>query len=359
LLGILMMRIAMISTPFVAVPPPRYGGTELIVDELVTGLAAAGHEVMLFATADSHPPAGVALRARFAGPIWPPEPYAELDHAAWAIEQILGDARRFDVVHAHVAAALPFAPLLEAPLVYTVHHDDGDDYARRRSLYARSRAQFVAISERQRRLMPELAQARVIHHGLDAARYRFGGGDGGYCAYLGRFAREKGVHVAIDAARAVGVPIRLGGAPHWKDGGYFEAQLLPRFALPGVTALGEVGGAEKRDLLADACALLFPIDWEEPFGLVMIEAMLSGTPVLAFGRGSVPEIVEDGVTGFICRDGVELATRLRNIGRFDRSACRRRALERWTTARMVRDHLTVYEQLETWVGDVRAAETVA
>jgi glycosyltransferase involved in cell wall biosynthesis len=353
------MRIAMISTPFVAVPPPRYGGTELIVAELVTGLAAAGHEVTLFATGDSRPPEQAELRARFDRAHWPPDPYVELDHAAFAVEEILADSRNYDVVHAHVPAALPFARMLDMPMVYTVHHDDGAEYVRLQALYRRSRAHFVAISARQRALMQELADARVIHHGLDAACHRFGAGDGGYCAFLGRFACEKGPHAAIDAARAAGVPIRLAGAPHWRDHDYFEREIGARLCRPGVAAIGEVGGKEKRDFLADACALLFPVDWEEPFGLVMIEAMLSGTPVLAFARGSVPEIVEDGVTGFICRDVDDMAARLRAIGRFDRAACRQRALERWTSARMVRDYVSLYEAVQSWVGDVRAAETVA
>jgi glycosyltransferase involved in cell wall biosynthesis len=355
------MRIAMISTPFVAVPPPRYGGTELVVSDLVTGLAAAGHEVTLFATGDSQPREGVAVRARFERASWPPDAYVELDHAAFAIEEILADPRPYDVVHTHVPAALPFASMIEAPMVYTVHHSDGEDYDRLRSLYRRSRAHFIAISERQRQLMQELAEARVIHHGIDPASQRFGDGGGGYCAFLGRFAREKGPHAAVDAARAAGVPLRMAGAAHWRDREYFDGELRARLELPGVTAVGEVGGADKRELLANACALLFPIDWEEPFGLVMIEAMLSGTPVLAFDRGSVPEIVDDGVTGFVCRDSDEMAARLRALatGRFDRAACRRRALERWTAARMVRDYVARYELVQAWVGDVRAAETVA
>jgi glycosyltransferase involved in cell wall biosynthesis len=352
------MRIAMVSTPFVSVPPPRYGGTELIVAELVRGLADAGHEVTLFATGDSRPPSGVELRALFARGVWPPQPDVERDHAAWATEQLLCDRRGFDVVHAHVPAMLTFAPLVDAPLVCTVHHDDGDDYARLRWLYERTRAQLVAISERQRQLMPALAGARVIHHGLDPERYRGGDGDGGYCAFLGRFAREKGVHSAIDVARAAAMPIRLGGRPHWHDGDYFEREVLPRLALPNVTCVGEVDGDAKRDLLARARALLFPVAWEEPFGLVMIEAMLSGTPVLAFARGAVPEVVDDGVTGFVCRDVGEMAARLRAIDGFDRAACRRRALERWASARMVGAHLALYEQLQ-WRSDGRAAQTLA
>jgi glycosyltransferase involved in cell wall biosynthesis len=353
------MRIAMISTPFVSVPPTRYGGTELIVGELCAGLVASGHEVTLFATGDSRPPPGVTLRARFARACWPPEPYVELDHAAWSVEQILADDA-CDIVHSHVPAALPFAPLLAAPLVHTVHHAAGPELARLAPLYMRSRAHHVTISHRQRELIPLLSRAQVIHHGLDPGRHRLGRGDGGYCAFVGRFARDKGVHVAIDVARRAGVPIRLGGKPHWCDGEYFEEQLADRLQLPGVTCLGEIDAACKLGLLARAQALLFPIDWEEPFGLVMIEAMLVGTPVLAFARGSVPEVVDHGVTGFICRDSDEMVARLGHIRGFDRARCRQRALARWTTARMVRDHLRLYQSLrpmvQQLVGDVRSAK---
>ena len=335
------VSIAMISTPFVSVPPRRYGGTELIVAELVRGLRALGHDVTLFATGDSHAPPGVTVRALFDTPVWPPQPYAELDHAGWAVEEILGDDVRFDVVHAHVPAALAFAAMFTAPLVHTVHHDAGDDYARVQSLYRRSRAQLVAISDRQRQLMPELGDAHVVHHGLDPEHYRFGAGDGGYCAFLGRFAREKGPHHAIDAARMGGVPIRLGGAPHWRDANYYDRELSWRLRTRGVVHLGEIGGAQKRELLAGAKAVLFPIAWEEPFGLVMIEAMLSGTPVLAFARGSVPEVVEDGVTGWVCRDVDEMAARLLAIDEFDRVACWRCVFERWIMSRMTRTVSTV------------------
>jgi glycosyltransferase involved in cell wall biosynthesis len=305
------------------------------------------------------PPPNVTLRARFARACWPPEPNCESEHAAWSIEQIAAAARPFDVVHAHVAAALPFAPFVDAPFVYTVHHDGGDELARRAPLYQRAQAQFVAISARQRELIDVPAPAVVIHHGLDPRRHRVGPGDGGYCAFLGRFSVEKGPHVAIDVARAAGLPIRLAGLPHWRDGDYFADHLADRLQLPDVFYVGEIGGAAKVDFLARARALLFPIDWEEPFGLVMIEAMLAGTPVLAFARGSVPEVVDDGITGFICRDGAALTARLRDLDGFDRARCRRRALERWTTARMVRDHLRLYHQLQRrmpkWVDDVRSA----
>ena len=180
------MRIAMISTPFVPVPPPQYGGTELIVSELVDGLTTRGHEVTLFTCGQSSAPCEV--RSLYDCARWPPDPYPELDHAAWSIEQILGSPREFDVVHAHIPAAVPFARLMDVPMVYTVHHERE---LRLVPLYQRASVQFVAISERQRMLAPELSAAMVIHHGLDPARYAFGAGQGGYVGFLGRFAARR------------------------------------------------------------------------------------------------------------------------------------------------------------------------
>jgi glycosyltransferase involved in cell wall biosynthesis len=217
----------------------------------------------------------------------------------------------------------------------------------------------VAISARQRDLVPEAEGAAVIHHGLSPGRCPFGDGGGGYALFLGRFARDKGVHLALDVARAAGVSLKLGGRPHWCDHSYYQDEVLPR--LGGAELVGEVGGAVKERLLGEAAALLFPIHWEEPFGLVMIEAMLAGTPVLALPRGSVPEVVEDGVTGFICRDEDEMAGRLRQVVRrgFDRRRCRARALQRWSACRMVREYLTLYRSLHAWESaDARSAARI-
>jgi glycosyltransferase involved in cell wall biosynthesis len=336
------MRIAMISTPFVAVPPPRYGGTELVVSELVDGLSAAGHDVTLFATGDSG--ARCERRALYPRAVWPPDPYAELDHAAWAVGEVIADGG-FEVVHAHVAAALPFVRFLHAPLACTVHHAHD---ARLSSLYRGARAHLVAISARQRALAPEIDGARVIHHGLSPSRYPPGDGAGGYAVFLGRLSREKGAHHAIDAARAVGMPVRLAGRPHAGDERYWRREVAPRLRGSSALALGEVGGARKLELLGAAAALLFPVEWEEPFGLVMIEAMLCGTPVLAFPRGAVAEVVEPGVTGYLCHGVADMARRLGAIASFDRRACRARAVERWSARRMVDEHVQLYEQLTSW-----------
>lgn len=221
------MRIALVSTPFVTVPPPRYGGTELVVAELAEGLVARGHDVTLFATLDSR--SSATVRGLYPRAVWPPNPHTELDHSAWAIEQILADADPFDVVHAHLPAALGYARLVDAAFVHTVHHERDE---RLTPLYARTagRAQLVAISARQRELAPELASAEVIHHGVTPTLYRFGRGDGGYVAFLGRFSAEKGVDAAIRGARAASLPIRLAGKPHCKDGVYFESRVRRRGA---------------------------------------------------------------------------------------------------------------------------------
>ena len=332
----------MLSTPFIPVPPPQYGGTELIVSELVDGLTARGHEIVLFTCGDSRAPC--EMRALYPSAKWPPEPYVELDHTAWAMEQIVHDPRRFDLVHAHLAAALPFARFVDVPFVYTVHHVRDEAFV---PLYQRAAARLIAISERQRELSPELQHAVVIHHGVDPARYPFGDGDGGYAAFLGRFASEKGPHHAIDAARLAGIPLMLAGEAHWKDRAYFDEHLRPRLDLPGVRSVGPVGGRLKANFLRQARALLFPIDWEEPFGLVMIEAMLAGTPVLAFGSGSVPEVIDEGVTGFICDSVEDMAARVRTLGRFDRRRCRARACERFSASRMVADHERLYRALSS------------
>jgi glycosyltransferase involved in cell wall biosynthesis len=335
------MRIALLSTCAVSVPPKAYGGTELVTAELAKMLTRLGHDVTVFATGDSHP-AG-ELRFRYATAVWPPDEQAELRHAAFAWGVIASGG--FDVVHAHQAPAIAFTALSTVPTVVTLHHERD---AKLVAFYQDfPGVTYVAISQRQAELMPELGVRQVVHHGLDASLYAPGDGDGGYCAFLGRLAAEKAPHVAIDAALAARVPLRLAGAPHWPDRPYFDAEIAPRLSAAGgaVAWVGEVTHGPKVELLRGARALLFPIQWEEPFGLVMIESMLVGTPVIAFARGAAPEVIEDGVTGFIVRDAAEMAFRLRHLDGFDRSRCRARAAERWTSLRMARDYERIYERV--------------
>jgi glycosyltransferase involved in cell wall biosynthesis len=282
------------------------------------------------------------LEATYAKPVWPPEPYSELAHAAWSMERVIADDRSYDVVHAHVPSALAFARMSSVPMVYTLHHDRNSALERYYQRFGHVSA--VAISRRQREQHPNFTTVEVVHHGLDPARYPIGPG-GPSVAFLGRIARDKGPHTAIDAARAAGLPIQLAGRPHWDDGDYFDAEIAPRLKLPQVSYLGEVGHVAKCKLLGEARALLFPIDWEEPFGLVLVEAMLCGTPVVAFNRGSVSEIINPGITGFFARDVADMAQLLHGpVGQIDRGRCRDHAAARFGRDRMVRDYVRTYER---------------
>jgi glycosyltransferase involved in cell wall biosynthesis len=341
-----MMRIALVSSCAVSVPPRAYGGTELVVAELAKNLTRLGHDVTTFATGDSEPAGRLAWR--FEKPVWPPYESAELRHAAYAWQAITATPGAFDIVHTHQAPSLALASIARSiRTVYTIHHCRDE---RLIELYRDfPDATYVAISQRQAQLIPEVPVDEIILHGLDPDLYEAGRGDGGYVAFLGRFAPEKGPHFAIDAARRAGVTLRMGGGVHPPDRVFFDRDVRPRLDNPigGIEWLGELSHVPKLSLLGGAQALLFPIDWEEPFGLVMIESMLVGTPVIGFARGSVPEVVEDGVTGFIVRDVAEMAERVRHLGSFDRARCRDRARERWSSLRMAREHELLYARIVT------------
>ncbi len=342
------MHVAMISTPFVAVPPRDYGGTELVVHELVEGLVERGHDVTLFATGDSS--TSGELRWLYPEAQWPPGMLSELNHASWALKEVAeGD---FDVVHVHCAAGLAFGRLMPGiPMVYTLHHERTKDLS---DFYPNfPEIHYVAISADQMRRAVQLPHMHVIHHGLDPAPYQWTAEPGDFVVFLGRFARVKGPHIAIDAAAAAGVPIRVAGETHKVDGEFGKVEVEPRLSLPHVTYLGNIGMKEKVPLLRDARALLAPIAWNEPFGLALIEAMLSGCPVVAFPRGSIPELVEQGVTGFVVRTAEELVTTIRPGGpldHFDRERCRARAVERFNRDRMVERYARLYERVAREAG---------
>ena len=339
------MRIAIVSTPFVAVPPHSYGGTELVVHELVEGLVEHGHDVVLFATQDSTTSA--ELRALYAEAQWPPQMLTDLNHVSWAMQQIV-EHGPFDIVHAHSAVALGCARLVpHVPVVYTIHHERD---AQLSAFYGHCpHVHYIAISHDQRRREVPLDRVDIIHHGLSPNNYEWthtAAGD--YVCFVGRFSRVKGPHTAIDVAARAGVPLRLAGGVHPPDEPWANAHLRDRMSEPHVQYVGVVGLEEKRPLLRDALALLAPIEWNEPFGLILIEAMLSGCPVVAFGRGSVPELIERGVTGFVAHDADEMVELIRPggpIDAFDRQRCRSRAVRRFGRDRMVAQHVALYERI--------------
>jgi glycosyltransferase involved in cell wall biosynthesis len=339
------MRIALISTPFLAVPPWRYGGTELIVHELAEGFVRLGHYVELFATGDST--SSAELRFVYPDAQWPPGTLTDLNHAAWAMQHVI-ERGPFDIIHAHSAVALAcsrFVP--HVPMIYTIHHSRDDQLSAFYRFY--QGAHYIAISRDQLSREVPLPHVDVIHHGLDPAKYYcVAKPTGDHVCFIGRYAYVKGPHTAIDAARAAGVPIRVAGEVHPPDEQWVEAELRSRLEQPHVVDLGPVGQSAKAPLLAHARALLAPIEWNEPFGLVLIEAMLSGCPVIAYARGSIPELIEDGVTGFVAKSFEHIVELIRPGGAvetFDRARCRQRAIERFSADRMVNDHVALYERV--------------
>ncbi|MDY7106702.1 MAG: glycosyltransferase [Actinomycetota bacterium] len=334
-------RIGLVAPPWVPVPPPEYGGTELVIDQLARGLAAAGHEVVLFTTGDATCPVHRGwFHARALGTT--ADQLGELAHVQVAYDAFAD----MDIVHDHTLLGPLWAPRvgLRAPLVTTMHSEMVPTLHTLYEVIGRDAA-VIAISHDQRRRADRVPIAAVIHHGIDVEHMPLGDGDGGYVVFLGRMSPAKGVHRAIAAARAAGRRIVI-AAKMWEptEHEYFRDVVEPILG-PDATYIGQVGGHHKQELLAGAAALVNPIRWPEPFGLVMIEALAAGTPVVAFAEGAAPEIVDHGRTGFLSADTEQMATDLGLVDTIDRAACRRAAIERFSTARMVADHVALYERL--------------
>ena len=335
------LRIGLIAPPWVQVPPPVYGGTELVIDLLARGLAASGHEVVLFTTGDSpcpverrwHYPAALGTTSQLV---------AELAHVHAAYREL----RDVDVIHDHTLTGPTWAELSAGvPVVTTAHGPFTEELQGFYAVAARRGASVIAISHHQRGTALEVPIACVIHHGIEVDRIPMGAGDGGYVLFLGRMHPDKGAHRAIAAARAAGHRI-LVAAKMWEpaERRYFAECVEPLLGSDAIY-LGECGGQEKVELLGGASALLNPIRWPEPFGLVMPEALACGTPVVGFGEGAAPEIIDHGHTGFLCDDDDDLADKLTAIEHIDRGACRDAAASRFSVPRMVDDHVALYRHL--------------
>lgn len=337
------LRIAMIAPPYFALPPTAYGGIEAVVADLVDDLTLAGHHVTLIGAG----PQGTRA-ARYV-PTFPDPPSARLGdplievlHAARAAEII--DNGHFDVVHDHTLAGPLLARGTLPPTVATVHGPaDGEmaDYYRALG----STVALIGISEAQRRLAPDLGWLDVVHNGIRVETFPFQRDKEPFALFLGRFHPEKAPHLAIDAARAAGLPIVLAGKcqePIEQD--YFAEHVKPRLG-PDVTVFGVADANAKRDLLRRAACLLFPICWEEPFGLVMIEAMACGTPVVALRRGSVPEVVRDGVSGIIVDRPDELSAAVACAHLLDPAQCRAHVTEKFSSEAMAAGYAAAYTRL--------------
>jgi glycosyltransferase involved in cell wall biosynthesis len=338
------MRIAQISPLFEAVPPKLYGGTERVVYSLTEELVAMGHDVTLFASGDSITSAKLApMRERA----------LRLDPTVtdWIavymrmIELIYRRADQFDVLHFHIDYfPLSLFSRQRTPFLTTLH--GRLDIPEFRDTYQLFNAPFVSISDSQRRPIPHLNWARTVHHGLPVRLLTPQPVAQRYLAFLGRISPEKGVDKAIRIAGAAGMRLMIAAKVDNADRKYYERQIKPLIeASPWVEFIGEINDTQKPAFLSGAHALLFPIDWPEPFGLVMIESMACGTPIIAFNRGSVPEVIDDGLTGFIVHDEAEAVAAVERLGELDRSRVRRQFESRFSARRMAQDYLDLYEAL--------------
>jgi len=338
----LSVRIGLLAPPWAPIPPSSYGGIELVVDLLARGFKEAGHEVLLFATGDSTCPVPTT---------WVLEK-AEGDRIGMAVPEMRHVLHGYealkdcDIIHDHSVAG----PLLYRlrhdvpPVVTTIHGPFNEELT---DLYGiiGPNTPIICVSNDQRSHAPQIPVRTVIHHGIEPEAFPLGDGSGGYCLYLGRMAPDKGAHRAAQAAAMAGAELIMIGKMRepWEER-YFHNEVEPHLG-PKARYLGEVLHKEKLELLANARCLLFPITWPEPFGLVMLEALACGTPVLAFPYGAVPEVIEDGVTGFICSDEASMAKAISRVDELDRSRCRQAVEGYFSWKRMVAQHIELFEEL--------------
>ncbi len=336
------MRIAQIAPLFETVPPRRYGGTERVVSWVTEALVAQGHEVTLFASGDSTTSAElvpvVPVARRFV-------PNFETNNAPYArmLELVARRAREFDVLHFHIDFH-PFALFsrIGVPFITTLHGRMDQEWTQ--SIYGLfPEVNLVSISDAQRRPAPGLNFVGTVHHGMPADLLMpVAGGAGDYFAFLGRISPEKGIETAIRIAARAGLKLKVAAKVGAEDQAYYDQIVAPLLAGGSVEFIGEIDDHQKPAFLSGARALLFPIAWPEPFGLVMIEAMACGCPVIAFPQGSVPEVIEDGLTGFIVPDEDAAVAAVGRLGELDRGAIRARFEARWSAARMAADYVGIY-----------------
>jgi glycosyltransferase involved in cell wall biosynthesis len=338
------LRVAQVAPLYESVPPKHYGGTERIVSYLTEELVAQGHDVTLFASGDSETSARlVAVCPRSLR--LDPDCIDQLAHHVVLLERVMQQSDAFDIIHFHVDYLhFPLSRRGSYKHVTTMHGRlDIPDLV---PLYREfPEVPLVSISDAQREPLPWVNWQGTVYHGLPRDLYRFHGGPGTYLACLGRISPEKGVDRAIAIAKQVGIPLRIAAKVDKADQEYFDSVIEPLLHDPLVEYIGEIGDDDKDEFLGNAQALLFPIDWPEPFGIVMIEAMACGTPVIAYSSGSVPEVMEQGRTGFVVRELDDAVEAVRRVPQLSRARCREVFEERFTAARMAHDYLEVYAQL--------------
>lgn len=350
------MRIAQLAPLFLRVPPTAYGGTERVVAELADELVRRGHEVTLFAAGGSRTTG--RLKAVCPRPIWDMDLSDSFSYRMLQVAELAATADSYDVIHSHVDyLTWPLAMFLPTPVVTTLH--GRLDLPELRPLFARCRGvPLVSISHAQRAPVNDLDLnwVRTVHHGLDLRSiYGLGAGDGDYLVFLGRISPEKDPVTAIRVAIKAGIPIKMAARVDPSDRDYFERAVKPMFEHPLVEWLGEQDDRAKNMLLGGARALLLPLTWDEPFGLVFIEALACGTPVITRDRGSASEIIGHGRHGFLVDSEEEMVEACHQAGGLNRLDCRRWALDQFSVSRMADDYERVYRRVGDRRGDHDAA----
>ncbi|MGB8985685.1 MAG: glycosyltransferase family 4 protein [Candidatus Sulfotelmatobacter sp.] len=338
------MRIAQVAPLFESVPPVLYGGTERVVSWLTEELVRLGHDVTLFASGDSVTnarlvpvcPRALRLDAQCHDPV---------AHHVIMTEHVFREAANFDLIHFHIDYIhFPLSRRSEVPCLTTQHGRlDIPDLV---PIFQTFREMpLVSISDAQRTPLPWANWQGTVLHGMPRRLLKRKNGDGNYLAFLGRASPEKGLDEAIEIACRAGMQLKIAAKVDHADTEYFENQIKPLLNKGRIDFIGEIGHDEKNDFLGNAAALLFPIQWPEPFGIVMIEALACGTPVIAYRRGSVPEVIEDGVTGFIVDDVDGAVSALENLEQIDRRACRKYFERHFSDERMAAEYLAIYKKL--------------
>jgi glycosyltransferase involved in cell wall biosynthesis len=338
------MRIAQVAPLVESVPPAGYGGTERVVSYLTEELVKQGHDVTLFASGDSRTSAKLVACAPRSLRL--DETIVDtVAHQVVQLEAVAAAADRFDIIHWHVDYFhFPMSRRLSVPNVTTLH--GRLDIADLEPVYDEFREMpVVSISDDQRIPLPQANWAATVYHGMPLDELLPHPASEGYLAFLGRVSPEKRVDRAIEVARRAGIPLRIAAKVDDADREYFETEIEPLLEQDHVDFIGEIGPEEKNEFLGNARALLFPIDWNEPFGLAMIEAMACATPVIAYRSGSVPEVVDEGVTGFVVDDIEGATAAVGRLDEIDRDGVRAAFERRFDVARMARDYLAVYERL--------------
>jgi glycosyltransferase involved in cell wall biosynthesis len=349
------MRIAQVAPLFESVPPRYYGGTERVVSFLTEALVELGHDVTLFASGDSLTLARLVATWPHALRLDGRSEQHLLPHIL-ELEHVFKRRREFDVVHFHTDP-LHYPLVRRQPLNHVTTLHGRMDLPELLPLMREFREMpLVSVSDAQRMPLPWAHYLATVHHGLPRQLYQLQPKAEGYFAFLGRISPEKRVDRAIEVATRLKVPLRIAAKVDPADKAYFREKIEPLLNHPLVEFIGEIGEREKQDFLGKAKALLFPIDWPEPFGLVMIEAMACGTPVVAWRNGSVPEVIEPGLTGFVVDSLEEAIEAAGDAGSLDRRLCRQRFEQRFTAERMARDYVAVYERVLARAGALQRAE---